>query len=467
MSTLAELAVASTVGVTSLILDGRSLDRDVANSLTDASVVRAIDSTPTLTATVEDADRKILNSKILVSGTLLRLPPFTFELVQVAKSGSALTLTFEDEGTVALRNLVRPMKAAVGSMTHVTFARRLVQDVRWITFHTPNVHEPMLKQELMSGMVSTNDPASAAEPVWDTLGRMADDRGWRRFIRGPGELWYVSDEWLFSQVELYTITPDSPGVDGIDFDFDVGKPAAQMTAVVRAARWAVPPGSVVRVNDIGPASGKWLVTEIDRSIFSTTMSVTLSQPQPVLPEPVEEVSADTTSSSADSAVAKAAASASAFGSTSSVPTGNDFANMALTQRGKPYQYGVEVSLTDINPKSFDCSELVQWALAGLHVTIPDGSAAQLAHCQKHKTTIAIDKAEHIRGALLFIQTEASKVGGSRGHQIDAEAPAVHHVAISLGDGHTIEARSESYGTGEFSANGRGWTHAALVPGLRY
>ncbi|WP_163870143.1 hypothetical protein [Myxococcus eversor] len=42
-----------------------------------------------------------------------------------------------------------------------------------------------------------------------------------------------------------------------------------------------------------------------------------------------------------------------------------------------------------------------------------------------------------------------------------------HVAISLGDRRTIEARGSAYGVNIFSANGRGWTSGALIPGLKY
>jgi cell wall-associated NlpC family hydrolase len=55
-----------------------------------------------------------------------------------------------------------------------------------------------------------------------------------------------------------------------------------------------------------------------------------------------------------------------------------------------------------------------------------------------------------RGALLF--------------RID-EGPGNDHVAISLGDGKTIEARGEAYGVNVFAAAGRDWTHAGGVPGL--
>ena len=42
-----------------------------------------------------------------------------------------------------------------------------------------------------------------------------------------------------------------------------------------------------------------------------------------------------------------------------------------------------------------------------------------------------------------------------------------HVAISLGDGRTIEAKGSKYGVGIFSAHNRGWTTGGLIPGMRY
>ena len=127
------------------------------------------------------------------------------------------------------------------------------------------------------------------------------------------------------------------------------------------------------------------------------------------------------------------------------PTAAAFAEKALSQAGKPYVFGAEVALEDPSPKAFDCSELVQWAAAQVGGFMPDGSAQQMLHCQKARTDIAVEQAFLVRGALLF-------------------RPG--HVAISLGDGRTIEARGKEYGVGVF-AERHTWTTGALVPGLRY
>jgi peptidoglycan hydrolase-like protein with peptidoglycan-binding domain len=127
-------------------------------------------------------------------------------------------------------------------------------------------------------------------------------------------------------------------------------------------------------------------------------------------------------------------------------TAEAFVQKALAQNGDRYVFGAETNLNDPNPNTFDCSELVQWAAAQVGVSIPDGTMNQLPHIQNAGKGISVDQALHTRGALLF-------------------RPG--HVAISLGDGRTIEAKGSAYGVGIFSANGRGWTAGGLIPGMKY
>lgn len=89
------------------------------------------------------------------------------------------------------------------------------------------------------------------------------------------------------------------------------------------------------------------------------------------------------------------------------------------------------------------SELVEWAAARAGITprMPDGSSAQKAHCKP----ISVQQAINTKGALLFMPG---------------------HVAISLGQGRTIEAMSPSQGVRQGNANGRGWTSGGLIPGAK-
>ncbi|WP_323389771.1 peptidoglycan-binding protein [Myxococcus qinghaiensis] len=127
-------------------------------------------------------------------------------------------------------------------------------------------------------------------------------------------------------------------------------------------------------------------------------------------------------------------------------TAEAFVQKALAQKGDRYVFGAETNLNDPNPSKFDCSELVQWAAHQAGVSVPDGTMNQVPYFKQKGTTISVAEALRTRGALLY-------------------RPG--HVAISLGDGRTIEARGSAYGVNIFSANGRGWTSGALIPGLKY
>ena len=135
-----------------------------------------------------------------------------------------------------------------------------------------------------------------------------------------------------------------------------------------------------------------------------------------------------------------------------MPTGAQVAFVASTQAGDPYIFGAEASVRDRNPRAFDCSELVEWTcgILGVSPRMPDGSKAQKAHCARHGTLVPVSQAIDVRGALLF------RMSGN---------PT--HVAISMGNGRTIEAMGRAYGVGHFNARGRRWTHGGLIPGVMY
>ena len=123
-------------------------------------------------------------------------------------------------------------------------------------------------------------------------------------------------------------------------------------------------------------------------------------------------------------------------------TAAEMLRLALAQKGDKYVYGAEVKLNDKNPDTFDCSELVQWAVHQAGGSIPDGSQAQRGAVKK----ISVAEAARTPGALLF--------NG-------------HHVAISVGDGvHTIEAKGAKWGVCTGTIKGR-FEDGGLVKGLKY
>lgn len=128
----------------------------------------------------------------------------------------------------------------------------------------------------------------------------------------------------------------------------------------------------------------------------------------------------------------------------------NFVQLCLTQKGYPYKWGGKASPTNSDPKgNLDCSGLVEWAAGRAGQPLTGGSWQQLETCQKAGLQISVAQAIVTRGALLFIP-----------------ANGADHVAVSLGDGMTIEARGAAWGIGSWPAAGR-FQSAALVPGFNY
>ncbi|WP_157979815.1 NlpC/P60 family protein [Kribbella monticola] len=133
-----------------------------------------------------------------------------------------------------------------------------------------------------------------------------------------------------------------------------------------------------------------------------------------------------------------------------------FVDVALAQEGDKYVFGVRAKLDDPNPDKFDCSELTKWAAHQAGVEIPDGAMYQYLDLKQKDSLISVDQAMHTKGALLFYFSDEPTPGGGR--------PSRAHVAISLGDGRTIEAKGTKYGVGEFTAHNR-FNYAGVIPGL--
>lgn len=131
------------------------------------------------------------------------------------------------------------------------------------------------------------------ENSWDCFQRLADDVDWRAFLIA-GVFYWISEDDLFKQLPLATITEFSQGVNAIDGSYDTGKKSATLTLRVEVGRWKIPPGSVVYLKDLGPWNGRWLVNDFSRDLIGSNReaSVTLKKPRPELPEPKASNAAD-------------------------------------------------------------------------------------------------------------------------------------------------------------------------------
>lgn len=125
------------------------------------------------------------------------------------------------------------------------------------------------------------------ETFWDAIVRLAGEVKWRVFMVS-GDLYYISEPELFKSRTRYRFSEQTEGVLNIDFDWDQGKKVAKATVTARMDRWAAPPGSCVEIEDLGPATDKWLVESIRRDLFSAVAEVTLKRPMRPAEEPAPE-----------------------------------------------------------------------------------------------------------------------------------------------------------------------------------
>lgn len=396
-------------------------------------LVMTIDGASTLTMTVADHDRKLASSEAFTTRSWARITDLNanFELVAAGKTGNDVTLTFEDAIAAALRKETGKRRWAAGSATRREILIQLCKAAEVPYRIDPQKRRPVQDLVERGGKDKTSS--------WDLAGTLATDINWRRFSNGR-RLIVGGDDWLLERDEKPTLIRENSGPWGsVDFDLDTGKRAATCTVTVEAETAALVPGDACRIRDDYPATnGRWFVAEYRQSLGSSFATVTLTRKQHTLKEPKGTGGRGDRGDNTFIPDREGDAGASNAGAATN-PAREKMVRFALAQAGDRYVWGGN------GPSGWDCSGLVQAATAAGGKQLTKPSASQWGTCVAQGRTISIAEALRIRGALLF------KIGGT-----------TNHVAISLGNGSTIEAMGSAYGVlVAGNAANRGWTGAAL------
>lgn len=127
--------------------------------------------------------------------------------------------------------------------------------------------------------------------------RLAEEVGWRFFVVGKGDIYFVNDNDLLKAEPRYTITPGTLGLtEDLTYDWEAGNrrvieggrkvlKSSEGTLNVRADRYAAPPGTVLELEEWGPADEKWLVDTVERSLYDAGTTIHIRTPQKPLEEP--------------------------------------------------------------------------------------------------------------------------------------------------------------------------------------
>lgn len=415
-----------------IIARGGKLSANVAERVIDGAVeLTSSEATQLTLRLVDDADLNVLGSGLFAAGTptkagsRLNYGGLRLEVraVEIAPRGSDHTLT------VTARSLgISKLKRARGARV-------------WRNL-TPTQAARQLAKEAGLGFVgqSSGKRTSIArkggeevETSWDLLTRLASEL---QFIvyEAAGVLYFGKPTWLVEELDPYRLrwkgAATGSHVDALPTCRRSGDDPKALATIAAALRGDdaedLTPGHALALSGVPTFEGRYLIDRITIPLVEGA-PIDLSAITPIDPDKVERVSLPSVSPSATGATGAKSAAA--------------FAAIALAQAGDTYIYAAEAAVTNPDPNAFDCSELVQWAAGRVGVPFVDGSSAQIAACKP----ITVAQAIATRGALLWHQG---------------------HIAISLGNGKTIEAANERVGVVSSPAAGR-FAKGGLIPGMRY
>lgn len=450
-----------------LLIQGTRIQGDFSTTVLGAPVFSAgIETAPNVTFTLADPEGGLLlnAADLWVRGTLVQYRDAWLRIDQVVfEPGShgtgQLTVSCVDDIVYALMNL-KGSRTAEGISATQWIAQELT-----LAGIDPNRY--FLGEAVPTQSVIARDEADqesrggqGEEPsAWTTAVRLARELGKRIFISGRrlvfGSAAFAMQWTATGPLRVTRSAPDfQPGERWLDMPTarytSVGdrSDVLEVTGRVHASRAKhFRPGVPVLVRATpAVAAGEdrqFMCSSISFDLGTDTSGadVTLLLPVDPPPQPPEQKSS-------------AGVNGGSTGNGQPVSGGGTdgqidrFVALALQQAGKNYVYGANPG-NNANPGSFDCSSLVQWA--ALRTGIPDPTRTtytQIAKIKGAGRILTLQQAINTKGALLF----------NNGPE---------HVAISLGNGKTIEAMNSQAGVRQGNAAGRFVTGGLLVGAAGY
>jgi hypothetical protein len=123
------------------------------------------------------------------------------------------------------------------------------------------------------------------QTYWDCIQALAQEVNWYAFIR-ENCLFYVSGEFLYAQATRMHVERGKLGVDWVNPCVELGArdSIAEIEVMARSSSWTALAGTLVRVAQIGPVNGKWLVNSITMDLLDPSKAITVKLQKPLPPK---------------------------------------------------------------------------------------------------------------------------------------------------------------------------------------
>ena len=270
-------AFGETFEISDLIINGSQLSVDVQNALQDSLINRTIATASTVTMQISDPTRKLLRAGILKFGYLLSVADLSFMLVQATKAGDTLQVVFETAGIALLRQQVG-VQATTTTNNITSFIASLVSAVPGLGFVGYNGAAYADAEQTTAVSIGRGTTADPFEDSWTCIQRVATSAGWRCF-EVNNTVYLGPDSFFLGQNPVATLSEFTPGIQNMDFDYDIGKPFGTVTVTAMTGTWGYNPGQIVLTSGMGPLDSQpWIIQSMRRDMFNPLASIVLYSP---------------------------------------------------------------------------------------------------------------------------------------------------------------------------------------------
>lgn len=443
---MAPSSALSTDAINRVRILGAKFNLDMRESLTAASISTGIDQTTQLSLSFADPLWYSLNHGAAVLGTRVDFDDFRLHIASIKTESMGNTEGF----TLQCRPvLVSALKARRGAkvMTNVSPSDFVRAEAKAAGFTSMIIEPSARRKQVARDIVEKGrsyDPNSIPSS-WTTFQRLASELGYVCF-EVANTLYFGKPSWFIKRTGATTVRAGYRTgaemnqlieVPECNKSYDSKQTTVSLTVLPDVASVYLP-GRKLILSGVPAFNGSYLISSTSYDLYRPENGVSVDAETPQDPEPNPPGSPSSSSGSSGSS------SSGSGGPRRGTKSALDFVYWAQRQLGDRYVFGAAVS-SSTDPSSFDCSSLVKWAASMVGVYMPRTSEEQINWCTRHGTRISVDSAKHLRGALLW-------------------HPG--HVAISLGNGRTIEAANSRVGVVSYGTGNR-FQRAARLPSMHY